>query len=172
MNQDLNQVARSFNSIAPNVDFWSLRLSDEKQESISVRQGVMQPIYNQLARGALLTVIIGDGCGYASSSDLSPGGLKKAAGLASQWAKQSAGLGLLKASDYPHPANKAYYETPVEQPWDSLPLNEKITLLQDANQALKINDRIVDWQAYLSRHCQDTLLTSSAGAHLPAPLPA
>ena len=166
MNQNLEQVAQSFNSIAPDVDFWTLRLSDETRESICVRQGVMQPVYNQLARGALLTVVIGDGCGYAATSDLSPSGLKQAISLASDWAKQSAGLGLLKASDYPRPETKARYETPVSQDWDDLPLNEKVTLLQDANKSLKINDSIVDWQAYLSRRCEDTLLTSSAGAYI------
>jgi predicted Zn-dependent protease len=166
MNHELNQVAQSFNSVAPDVDFWTLRLTDEKRESITVRQGVMQPVYNQQARGALLTVVIGDGCGYAATSDLSAGGLKKAASQASGWAKQSAGMGLLNASDYPRPANRAHYETPVIQDWDALPLDEKVTLLQDANRALKINDSIVDWQAFLGRRCEDTLLTSSAGAHI------
>ena len=69
MNDDLNQVAQTFKDIAPDVDFWTLRLSDEKRESISVRQGIMQPVYNQMARGALLTVVTGDGCGYAANHD-------------------------------------------------------------------------------------------------------
>ena len=166
MNHELDQAARSFNDIAPDVDFWTLRLSDEKHESITVRQGVMQPVYNEQARGALLTVVIGDGCGYAATSDLSASGLKKAARQASDWAKQAAGMGLLKAADYPRPENKAQYETPVTQAWDTLPLDEKVSLLQDANTALKINDSIVDWSAILGRRRKDTLLTSSAGAHI------
>lgn len=166
MNDYLNQVAQNFNNIAPNVDFWTLRLTDETREVICVRQGVMQPVYNQLARGALLTVVIGDGCGYAATSDLSVSGLKRAVSQASEWATQSSGLGLLKASDYPRPKCKAQYETPVKQHWHELPLNEKVALLQDANKALKINDSIIDWQAYLGNRCEDTLLTSSAGAHI------
>lgn len=166
MNDYLNQVAQQFKSIAPNADFWSLRLTNEVHEAISVRQGVMQPVFNQLARGALLTVVVGDGCGYAASSDLSPGGLKKAMRQASDWALQSSGLGLLKAKDYPRPEGKARYETPVKKHWDEHPLNEKVALLQDANKALKINDSIVDWQAYLGYRCDDILFISSAGAHI------
>lgn len=166
MNDYLNQVAQQFKSIAPNADFWSLRLTNEVHEAISVRQGVMQPVFNQLARGALLTVVVGDGCGYAASSDLSPGGLKKAMRQASDWALQSSALGLLKAKDYPRPEGKARYETPVKKHWDELPLNEKVALLQDANKALKINDSIVDWQAYLGYRCDDILFISSAGAHI------
>lgn len=166
MNDYLNHVARQFNSIAPDTDFWTLRLTDETQESISVRQNVMQPVYNQRARGALLTVVSGDGCGYAATSDLSPGGLKKAVRKARDWALQSSALGLLKANHYPRPESRVQYETPVQQHWDTLPLNDKTALLQDANRALKIHDSIVDWQAYLGYRCDDVLFISSAGAHI------
>lgn len=166
MNDYLNSVARQFSNIAPDADFWTLRLTSETHESVSVRQGVMQPLYNHLARGVLLTVVKGDGCGYAATSDLSPGGLKKAARLASDWAKASSGTGLLKASDYPKPEARAYYETPVKQHWHDLSLDEKVSLLQDANKALKINDSIVDWSANLGYGCDDIVLVSSTGAFI------
>ena len=166
MNDYLNHVAQHFYSVAPNVDFWTMRLTNEAHEAINVRQGIMQPVFNKLSRGALLTVVSGNGCGYAATSDLSPGGLKKAVRQASDWALQSSALGLLKAKDYPRPEGKAQYETPVKQHWDELPLNEKVALLQDANKALKIDDSIVDWQAYLGYRCDDILFISSAGAHI------
>ena len=166
MNNYLNQVAQQFSGIAPDVDAWTLRLTAETNEAVSVRQGVMQPVYNHQARGALLTVVIGDGSGYAATSDLSPGGLKQAARLACDWARQSSKLGLLKARDYPQPEGRAQYETPVKQHWQSMPLDEKVALLQDANTALKIDDRIVDWSAYLGYGCDEILYTSSAGAHI------
>ena len=79
MNEYLNDVARQFSSNAPAVDFWTLRLTAETSEAVSVRQGVMQPVYNHVARGALLTVVNGNGYGYAATSDLSSAGLKQAA---------------------------------------------------------------------------------------------
>ncbi|MGB5455007.1 MAG: DNA gyrase modulator, partial [Gammaproteobacteria bacterium] len=112
MNDYLNDVARRFSDIAPEADFWMLRLTDQTRESVSVRQGIVQPAFNQLARGALVTVIIGDGCGYAATSDLSMAGLKNAGRQASDWAIRSSDMGLLKASDYPRPESKAQYETP------------------------------------------------------------
>jgi predicted Zn-dependent protease len=166
MNDDLNQIAQRFNRIAPGVDFWTLRLSSEMHEAVSVRQGVIQPIYNHLARGALLTVVSGDGCGYAATSDLSDAGLKRAAARARDWARQSSTLGLLNAGDYPRPAARARYETPVRTHWDALSLDEKVALLQDANSALKINDRIVDWSASLGYGRDDVVFTSGDGAHI------
>ena len=166
MNDYLNAVAQRFRNIAPDTDFWTLRLSDQARETISVRQGILQPVVNQFARGALVTVIIGDGCGYAATSDLSSTGLKAAVRQASDWAVQSSALGLLKTGDYPRPGDKAQYQTPVEQQWKDLPLNEKILLLQDANRALKINDRIVDWQAYVGNRHEDIVFISSDDAHI------
>lgn len=166
MNDYLNRVARQFNDIAPKVDFWSLRLTSETGEAVSVRQGVMQPVYNHHVFGAMLTVISGDGYGYAATSDLSSGGLKNAIRLASDWAKQSSSLGLLKAHDYPRPDAQARYETPVALPWHELPLNEKILLLQDANSALKVSDSIVDWSATLGYGCDEIVFVSSDGAHI------
>ena len=148
------------------MDFWTLRLTGQAYESISVRQGVMQPVLNQTVRGALLTVVDGDGWGYAATSDLSPAGLKAAAGRATDWARQSSVLGLLKASHYPRPEGRFSYETPVKRHWDELPLDDKVMLLQDANRALKIHDSIVDWQAYIGYRLDDVLLISSAGAHI------
>lgn len=166
MNTPLSQIAKRFEQNVPAADFWTLRLSDESRENLSVRQGVMQPVVNQHSQGALITVVSADGCGYAATSDLSVSGLLKTFKQAKDWAKLSSGLSLLTAQNYPRPENKAQYETPVKQHWNDMPLSEKITLLQDANTALKINDRIVDWQAFLGMRCENTLLTSSAGAHI------
>mgnify|MGYP001821701200 CR=1 FL=1 len=166
MNEYLNDIARQFSSNAPAVDFWTLRLTAETSEAVSVRQGVMQPVYNHVARGALLTVVNGDGYGYAATSDLSTAGLKQAARLAVDWAQQSSTLGLLKARDYPRPQARARYETPVTQKWDAIALDDKVALLQDANRALKINDSIVDWSAYLGYSCDDSVFISSSGAHI------
>jgi predicted Zn-dependent protease len=166
VNDYFNHVAQQFSRIAPSTGFWTLRLTNETHESISVRQGVMQPVYNRFARGALLTVVNGNGCGYAATSDLSPGGLKKAVQKASDWAQLSSGLGLLTANDFPRPESRARYETPVQLPWDAVPLNDKTALLHDACKALKINDSIVDWQAYLGYRCDDILFISSAGAQI------
>ena len=166
MNELLTQTTQRFRSIVSKVDFWSLRVTSESQESICVRQGIVQPVQNLLSGGAFITVIVGEGCGYAATSDLSTNGLKAALQQARQWAIQSAKSGLLKAQHYPRPEAQAQYETPVQQSWELVPLGDKISLLQDANRALKIHEHIVDWQAHLARRSEMSLLSSSAGASI------
>jgi len=166
MQELLTQTTQRFRAIVSNVDFWSLRVTSESQESICVRQGIVQPVQNLLSGGAFITVIKGDGCGYAATSDLSTNGLKAALQQAQHWALQSAISGLLNADHYPRPEAQAQYETPVLQSWEQLSTGDKISLLQDANKALKTHDNIVDWQAYLGMRSEQSLLTSSAGANI------
>ena len=166
MNEFLTRTAKDFTAVAPAVGFWTLRLTDEHSEFVAVRQGVTQPVSMSLSRGALLTVIEGDGMGYAATSDLSPAGLQRAAAEARDWAKATAAGGLVAAKAWPRPSGKGRYQTPLRQAWDSMPLADKIALLQDANQALKIDARIVDWSAWLGHRRVDTLLVSSAGAFI------
>lgn len=162
----LDEIANLFITQAPAVDFWSLRLVDEKSENIMVRQGVLQPVSTAFNAGALITVIEGNGIGYAASSDLSPSGLRNAAHRAQDWARQTAGKGLVNPEDLPQPRHSGRYQTPTAQPWDSLSLEDKISLLQSNCAALKIDDRIVDWISYLGYRHTQTLLVTSTGGHI------
>jgi predicted Zn-dependent protease len=166
MNDRLEDIARRFRQRAPAVDSWSLRLVDERGESLSVRQDVLQPPHTMVTAGALVSVTDAGGSGYAATGDLSAAGLAAAAERARQWAHRAAASTLVAASDMPCPDARGHYATPVEQAWDVVPLDDKVALLQDACRGLKIDPRIVDWSASLAARHSDSLLISSAGAHI------
>jgi predicted Zn-dependent protease len=166
MNEQLSDIAGRFARLAPAVDFWSLRLVDEHRESLTVRQDVLQPLHTGLTRGAFLTVLSGDGMGYAATSDLSDAGLRRAAQRAADWARDTAGRGLVSPDELPRPDHRGRYETPMIEPWESVPLTDKIAMLQEASAALRLDERIVDWSASLAYRRSDTLLTASAGARI------
>ncbi|MGD8931573.1 MAG: TldD/PmbA family protein, partial [Chromatiales bacterium] len=163
MTTSLAGIARSFTNQAPAVDAWSLRLVEFHQEGLVVRQGILQPLTTGLGRGAMLTVIEGSGIGYAATADLSPRGLKRAAAQARDWARATQGLGLLDVAHFPLPAQAGQYHRTPAEPWEGVSLEDKIGLLQDACRALKIDDRIVDWLAFLHYQRMQTLLVSSRG---------
>lgn len=162
----LDRLADDFAAVAPDVEFWSLRLVDETTEALTVRQGVLQPPFNHRSRGAMVTIIDGGGIGYAATSDLSPAGLAQAAARALAWARRSAGKGLVDVKDFPRPAHRGEYRAPVERPWESVALGDKIAWLMDACAALKIDPRIVDWQSSLAHTRSDTLLRTSSGGSI------
>jgi len=175
----LNAIAQTFTRLAQAADapgrasvagataeFWSLRLVDEREEHVMVRQGVLSPVSTQINRGAFVSVIAGGGSGYAASCDLTSAGLRAALQQAREWAQRNARHMLLETRDLPRPAQQVHYQTPVKQAWDSIPLADKIILLHDACAALATDARIVDRAAWLNRRMTDTLLVSSAGAHI------
>ncbi len=171
----LEQTARHFAEQVPAVDAWSLRLVSERKEVLAVRQDIVQPPDILLNRGAFVSVVRSGGTGYAATSDLSPSGLRAAFERAREWAVLTAGRGLLDAPVFPRCSRSGRYETPVQEPWAALPDADKIAQLRDASRSLKVDDRILDWWAWLLHRRIDTLLVSGDGAwieqrfHLIAP---
>jgi predicted Zn-dependent protease len=160
----LEQTAKRFAGQVPAVDFWSLRLLTERKESLTVRQDVVQPPDTLVTRGAFVTVIQAGGTGYAATSDLSPSGLLAAFERAREWALLTAPWSLLSTEDLPRCAQTGSYGTPVTEPWEGLSVGEKIGQLRTASRCMKIDDRIVDWWAWLVYRRIDTLLVSGCGA--------
>ncbi len=163
MISSLSGVARRFTTQAPAVDVWTLRLVEVHQEGLMVRQGLLQPLTTTYSRGAMLTVSVGQGIGYAATADLSREGLARAAERAQHWALATQNLGLIDVEFFPLPGQPGHYHHPPVEPWEAVALEDKISLLQDACRALKVDDRIVDWQASLYYQRAETLLISSHG---------
>jgi predicted Zn-dependent protease len=160
----LHAIAARFRDVAPAADYWSLRLAEEEGEHLSVRQGVAEPSAIGLSRGAMVTLMRGQGLGYGATSDLSPAGLAAAAERAAYWADAHARLGLFDAVLYPRTDAVSSYRSEVRVPWDSLGVADKLALLQEVCSALVIDDRIVDWAAWLGyRKVVQLLVTSDGG---------
>jgi len=136
--------------LAPNVDYWSVRLSTEHSEGINVRQDVLQPLSQSLSCGAFISIADGNGMGYAATNDLTSTGIKKAFDQAHTMAIMVADKHLIKSLDRQYPQKSGQYQTPLTQPWDSINLSDKISMLFDACKSLKIDHKIVDWIAELN----------------------
>lgn len=162
----LDNIVSRFKKVAPAVDFWSLRLSDRKYESLSIRQGVLQPPAHKHSLGAFITIVHGQGHGYAATCDVSREGLSHAAHQAVAWAKQRTGLHLLRAAHHPRLERSANYHSEIRIPWSSWPLGDKFTLLHDADKRLNIADTIVDRSASLNYETEKTLLTCCEGKRI------
>lgn len=162
----LELIARRFKNITSPVEFWSLRLVEERRQRLEVRQNVLQPITNHHGLGACITVGQQGGLGYAATSDLSTSGLAEAFRRATAWAKRTANAHLLSCHPINWPCCSGQYCTPVGQPWEALSLEAKIGLLNDACRRLKITDAIVDYSAALSYRTSEVLLLTSAGAEI------
>ncbi|WP_374353516.1 TldD/PmbA family protein [Chitinimonas sp.] len=157
-------IEQSFRGLARQVDFCSLRLVEERSESLEVRLSVPQPLARRLDRGAMVTVVHGGGYGYAATANLSEAGLREAFDTACRWAQISAARSVFdfRTLSLPHPTGR--YLGPAadgEADWNRKALYD---LLMQESEACRIDERIVDWGVSLGRlDIEQRYLTSEGG---------
>ena len=160
----LEAVERRFREIAPAADFCSLRFVEERDEHLCVRRGTLQPVTTSADAGVMITVVDGDGMGYGATSDLTAGGLRRAAERALAWARETHGRGLVEPMRIVRPPVGGEYATAVRIPWSTWALREKVALLFEQCARLKTDSRIVDWEAGLWFAEKQTVILSADGA--------
>jgi predicted Zn-dependent protease len=89
--------------------------------------------------------------------------LKTAVGRARRFAKLSAGRTVVDYRTVDMPAPQGEYVGPERIPWDSISLEDKFGILRKASERLKIDDRIVDWEASFWHTAAESLYVTSGG---------
>jgi predicted Zn-dependent protease len=159
----IEEVAAKFRRLSCAADFWSLRVTDERAEMLSVRKNVVQPPSMVADCGAMLTVYAGGGCGYAATSDLSQAGLQRALERAADWARAAAPRSLIDFRSLPRPAPRGTYASPDTETrgWSQSEWHD--VLARESSQAA-FDARIVDWEATVeTRTAEHRYLTSAGG---------
>ena len=153
-------------ALPPGVDFASLRLHQDREERLTVRQDVFEPPTLSLDIGAMVTVHHRGGAGYAATSDLSVGGLKAAFGLAQAWAEQAASLAVTRFERIVMPHPKGEHLSPVRRRWESMPLKDKAERLVALSKTLHLKPEIVDWSVDLWHWRSERLYLTSGGGEV------
>jgi predicted Zn-dependent protease len=163
---DPESIAQRFRRLAPAADHCSLRVVEERSEFLCVRQDVAEPAQTSVDVGAMVTVIDGDGIGYAAASDLSDAGLSATIARAHEWAKLARGRSVFAGATPQLAAARGAYRSQVEKrAWPSKA--ERFELLRQEAAACKIDGRIVDWAAQLwSTRRMQLLVTADGGETL------
>jgi len=145
---DAESIAHRFRRLAPaGVDYASLRVVEEHSNTTRVRQDVVEPAERSIDRGAMITVLAGDGIGYAATSDLTDAGLRAALDRAAHWARLSQGRSVFDAPPaLPRAAGR--YASATAKPL-ALSAADRLDLLMRESKSCRIDERIVDWEASL-----------------------
>jgi predicted Zn-dependent protease len=159
---DAESISARFRRVAPAVDYCALRVVEETSEITSVRQNVAEPARSLLDRGAMVTVLDGDGLGYAATPDLSEAGLRAALARAQDWARASRGRSVLGGIDPRLPQPRGHYSSPTQRPL-ALSKAQRLDLLMAESQGAACDARIVDWAASLWTVRSTQLLLSADG---------
>ncbi|WP_137937565.1 TldD/PmbA family protein [Chitinivorax sp. B] len=161
----IEEVRQRFRQLNPGVEFCSLRWVEERSETYSVRQDVEQPASMTLDGGVMITVIHRGGYGYAATSDVSATGLSKALERAKAWADASRQHSVFDYSSValPRPVGRYQSPTPVVP---RASRRELLDLLMAESQACKVNDKIVDWHAFIEFKQSHQLYLTHDGAEV------
>lgn len=141
--------------------FWSLRYHRETAEILAVRDGVVQPPRYVVDQGVMITAMVGGGCGYAATADLSPRGLQDAMNRAETWARASAAMSLIDFGKVSAASPRG--RAPLA---DAAPLDRRgmIERLRQEVAAARFDERVVDAFATVeSRTVEQVYLTSEGG---------
>ena len=151
-------------ALPTDVDYATVRMVDERSERLVVRRGELEPVSHGYDRGVMFTVWNRGGLGYAATSDLSESGLREAGDRARRWAEATVESAI--PIDPPVVDTRADWTSPVERPWDGMGLRDRIDLLHDQAQQLRLDDRMVDWHAALGRREVESLILTTAGGRI------
>jgi len=154
-----------FSDLNPSVDFCSLRHVETRNETVEVRNDVLEPLRDELDVGVMLTVAHQGGLGYAATSDVSAAGLRGALERATDWAVRTAGRSVVDFSKIAMPTPSGEYRTQVREPWDTVSLPDRIELLKQQCAAMKAGDKIVDRTASLWNTSTTTRYLDNRGGH-------
>ena len=112
----------------------------------------------------MVTVVDGDGIGYAATSDLTDDGLRWAIERAADWARLARGRSVFASQRPRLPVAAGSFMSPTLQPmqWSKA---DRIDLLMNESRTCRIDDAIVDWEASLwTVATQQLLVTADSGA--------
>lgn len=151
---------------AIDAEFWSLNIVNERHEELSIRKGVQEPFSSSFDRGALITVMKNGGIGYAGTQNLSDDGIKKAYNEALRWADRFAHASLLGGVKDIFSRHQGKYIGPGTRPLSTVPMDEKLSILRDADAVLEKHPLIVDTLASLWSIDTDSFYCNSLGAEI------
>jgi predicted Zn-dependent protease len=160
---DTDKLAQRLRALAPAADHVSLRVLEEHSESVSVRQNVAEPVRASRDGGAMLTVVEGDGIGYAATADLSEAGLREALARAHEWARLARRRSVFGGVALRLPRPSARQASPTTRPlaWSK---RERLDMLMRECEAAHCDERIVDWSASLwTTRSEQFLVTADGG---------
>jgi predicted Zn-dependent protease len=162
---DPESLAARFRRLAPAADHVALRVVEETSERVCVRQDVALPPSTSVDRGAMLTVIDGDGIGYAATSDLSDAGLREALTRARDWARLARGRSVFDGTPPALGNPDGSYASRTVRPLALSKADRLALLMQESTQAKAVdaNGDLVDWEASLWTAHAETLLVSADG---------
>ena len=148
----------------PSVDYADVRIVDQESEKISTKNGVVEALRGSHSKGWNVRVLKNGAWGFAASHDFSTEGVDKTIKKALEIAESSAkGLKERATLDATKPV-KGSYTTPVQEDPFTVPIEEKLSLLLEADKAQKVDEKIVKTESSYQANKEKKWFVSTEGS--------
>ena len=167
MRPERAQLEDVLSSLAdPSLRYADLRYTATHQQDVKVRNGEVDHLSSTVDRAVGVRVLVGNGWGFAASSDVSEASIRKAARRALEVAAASniASTQEVMLSDVePHVASwQSEYRI---DPW-SVPIDRKLEHLMSATEPMRGDPRIHQVAGEISCYRQEKVFASTAGSFI------
>jgi predicted Zn-dependent protease len=163
---DEGLIARFHEALPAGLDHVSMRAVERRSEDLAVRDDVVMPPSLGHDVGVMITVHEGGGLGYAATPDLSAAGLRAAVERARAWAQSVSGRAVVDTRAVQMPAPRGAWSSPVREPWEALPLAERLGRLRQICAAAKGPEALVFREASVMWSVTDTLFVTADGGEV------
>jgi TldD protein len=160
----LETVLRSLR--APSLRYADVRYTATHQQHVKVRNGEVDHLSSTVDRAVGVRVLMGNGWGFAATSDTSAEAVERTARRALEVAAASniASTAVVQLSDV-EPYSGAFASAFRVDPW-SVPIDRKIAHLMDATEPMRGDPRIHQVAGEISCYRQEKVFASSIGSYI------
>lgn len=131
-------IERALNTAAARgAAYADARVVDGAVESLSVKDGQIEAVTHNESRGIGVRALVDGAWGFASTADLAPAAIDRAADQAVRIARASAIVHGQRADLGSAVSHQGRYRTPLERDPFAVPLEEKIALLMEADKEMR-----------------------------------
>ncbi|HEX9984776.1 MAG TPA: TldD/PmbA family protein [Thermoanaerobaculia bacterium] len=153
-------------SLAGRARYADIRYTETHQQHVKVRNGEVDSLSSTVDKAIGVRVLVGNGWGFAASSDVSEASLKRTAARALEVAAAShiASTQTIVLSDVEPYVTKWASDYEID-PW-SVPIEKKLHHLFNAVEPMRSDDRIHQVAGEISCYRQEKLFASTAGSYI------
>ncbi|MBI2405837.1 TldD/PmbA family protein [Candidatus Microgenomates bacterium] len=160
----MKREAKNIVSLIPKVDYADVRIIEKESQNIATKDGVVEALESSTSLGYGIRVLKDGAWGFAGSNDFTKRGIERTIKRAVEIAESSARHKLEDVELARQTPIKATYRTPIKEDPFKVPLEEKLELLLAADNAQRVDPRIVISQTSFSAHREHKTFASTNGS--------
>jgi len=148
------------------ASYVDVRVMERITEGISVRNGHVEGVSSKTSSGFNVRVIVNGAWGFAASAQMEDDEVERVTKQAVQIARASALVAGEPVRLAPLPPQRGSYQTPFQKDPFTIPLNQKVQLLLDADAAMRSAKGVAISSAQLSYAVERKLFVNSEGSEI------